>query len=983
MKPLPHDASALRETMDGVVRLLDDDNVTAAVNLMDRLESEAPVTPGAPLFGEWCMVRARLAHAEGRYADAVREARACLDMIQSTGSDAAIADVHRLLGGAYLGMGVTKSARMHARDAIAIYRRIGDQNGVMHAANDLARIHFVSSEYTLAIDFLNDAVEIARQTGNHERETAFIGNLGRIYLLQGQWQLAHEALSQACGRAERAGKDSSTARNLLSLGYLGILRHEFEASALCLDRALQYIERAGLVRERSIHFEYTGWWHFEQRHWIQAKEDFRSALQIGQKLSSENDLVSQSLRGLAECEAALGDWPEAQRLAESGLSVALEIGERVEVGCLYRVIAEAMARRGDVNGAQTALSRAQENLDVAADPYESARFQVVAARVLTLLPQSEPTAIVDSLREALNTFERLGASAQATEVCILLVEALRSAGRLDEAIQYARAVERQKAGESSGSDDVADHCALQSALSKSCVTHALSSANEFRLGGVPWAVAALDGESRDDLQQAVAFFRTRINASRAVLLEVTVDGARTGSVVTVSGANEDFARHLGEFVASPYQRELPTDAPRFYWSHGTTPDLTAHFSEHDEPAPVAVISVPVELGPGASGLLYADVLGQDAAGQPIRFGPRDLDFAVAFAEIVAWRSTRLRSEGLHRDVRRLRDQLANSSDFPSIITQNEALRDTLSRVRMVVDTDVSILLLGETGTGKDLLARAIHFSSDRRDHRFVSVNCAALPESLLESELFGVRRGAFTGADRDKAGLFAEADGGTFFLDEIGEMPVSLQAKLLRLLENKELTRLGDTRPRQVDVRVISATNSDLSGDTARGTFRRDLFYRLAPLTFTLPPLRERREDIPLLLDHILTRVCDEAGRKVRLLPETVRVLCNYDWPGNVRELENEIRKLILLAGAEGTIGPERLAQKLLETCDTLGQPGTAPALPERFSLYVHMAQLERRFIAHALAESDGIKKHAAARLGMPESTLRLKMKQYDLDVGA
>jgi transcriptional regulator with GAF, ATPase, and Fis domain len=393
-----------------------------------------------------------------------------------------------------------------------------------------------------------------------------------------------------------------------------------------------------------------------------------------------------------------------------------------------------------------------------------------------------------------------------------------------------------------------------------------------------------------------------------------------------------------------------------------------------------VISVPVELGPGASGLLYADILDCGTADRSIGFVPRDLDFAVAFAEVVAWRSTRLRSERLHRDVQRLRDQLASSSDFPSIITQNESLRETLSRVRMVVDTDISILLLGETGTGKDLLARAIHFSSSRRDRRFVSVNCAALPESLLESELFGVRRGAFTGADRDKPGLFEEADGGTFFLDEIGEMPSSLQAKLLRLLENKELTRLGDTHPRHVDVRVISATNRDLAGASADGTFRRDLFYRLAPLTFTLSPLRERREDILPLIDHFLARVCDEAGKQVKILPETIRLMCAYNWPGNVRELENEVRKLILLAGPSGEVTPTCLAQKFLEPSESPGHSDTVD-LPDEFSLYDHMAQIERRFITLALINANGIKKHAATRLGMPESTLRLKMKQYDLDI--
>jgi transcriptional regulator with PAS, ATPase and Fis domain len=295
-----------------------------------------------------------------------------------------------------------------------------------------------------------------------------------------------------------------------------------------------------------------------------------------------------------------------------------------------------------------------------------------------------------------------------------------------------------------------------------------------------------------------------------------------------------------------------------------------------------------------------------------------------------------------------------------------------------VDSDVSLLLNGETGTGKDLMARAIHYSSKRRDKRFVSVNCAALPETLLESELFGVKRGAFTGADRDKVGLFEEADGGTFFLDEIGEMPVSIQAKLLRFLETKELTRLGDTKPRHVDVRVISATNRDLSCEMERGTFRRDLFYRLTPVAFTLPPLRDRREDIPLLIDHFLAELKAE-GRQVRFSVEAIRVLSAYDWPGNIRELENEVRKMTLLTEAGAVISAERLSRKFLAKPQTPVEDDKHE-MPDRFSLYDHIANIERRYIAQALNEAGGIKKHAAARLGIPESTLRLKMKQYSLD---
>jgi transcriptional regulator with PAS, ATPase and Fis domain len=300
-------------------------------------------------------------------------------------------------------------------------------------------------------------------------------------------------------------------------------------------------------------------------------------------------------------------------------------------------------------------------------------------------------------------------------------------------------------------------------------------------------------------------------------------------------------------------------------------------------------------------------------------------------------------------------------------------------VRQVANSNMTITILGETGTGKDLLAKAIHYNSGRRDKRLISVNCAALPESLLESELFGYKRGAFTGADRDKPGLFEEADGGTFFLDEIADMPPSIQAKILRVLENKEITRLGDTKPRTVDVRVISATNKDLKIEMEEKRFRSDLYYRLCALQFQIPALNERREDIPLLVNHFL------ADSKCQMSPEAMRYLIGYDWPGNVRELENEVKKLVLLANNEGLITPSLLSARILGDSQIDFNAGPAETdfyAIDGFSLYDYLAEYEKRFIIRALKENGGVKKRAADALHIPESTLRLKLKQYDIDPG-
>ncbi|MBI3872310.1 MAG: sigma 54-interacting transcriptional regulator [candidate division Zixibacteria bacterium] len=979
MKPLPHhDATASRLPLPRVYLLLEEKKWDEATVLLEQLRDSLASEPHAPEHGEWHLLSARLAVETGRYRDAVDLARQALAFFQLTSADDFLGETHSILGLAYLGLGETKNAGIHARDALAIYRRLGDQPGMMRACNDLAHIHFVRGDYAAATEHLTDAVEIARRQNEPDREAMFLGNLGRVFLLQGEWNRADQALSQAHVRAAVAGNQTSVGRNLLSLAFLAVLRHDFRLASTRLDAALTAIEASHLVRERAIYFEYSGWWQFEQRHWIAAKESFRRALEIGRRLSAENDLVSQSLRGLAECDAALGDWNEAARMAREGLTVAIAIAERSEVGCLYRVLARVLAHLGESEESSACLQKADECLAAVGDVYELARLETVRAEILAILEPANTSGPITALERASALLHRLGAKEQLAQVQLQLVEALARTGQMARAVATARSVLDDRQLRSSGQD--AD---VLKTLAGRCVEHSLSGDNEFRLGGMPWTPAGgppdeapTDGH---DLQSAIDSCRTRINASRVLLVEVTADGERTGRVMAQAGADDVFARRLATFAASTYQTELPTDRPRFFWALPPSSTLATHLSGDGTRTPVSVISVPVELGPQSSGILYADLVAESGAPSPPGFSPRDLDFTVAFAEVVAWRSVKLRSEGLMRDVRRLRDQLGRECEFPSIITQNLDFRETLARTRLIVDADVSVLLQGETGTGKDLLARAIHYSGVRRDRRFVSVNCAALPETLLESELFGVRRGAFTGADRDKIGLFEEADGGTFFLDEIGEMPLSIQTKLLRLLESKEVVRLGDTRPRPVDVRVISATNRDLSDQMEHGGFRRDLYYRLTPVVFTLPPLRERREDIPLLVDHFLDLVAEQTGRRATLAPEVTAALCTYQWPGNVRELDNEIRKLVLLSQPDSVVGPDRLSKKIRETsADEASVPSDQP-MPDRFSLYDHVAQIERRYIVRALSETGGVKKHAAQRLGIPESTLRLKMKMYSL----
>jgi two-component system NtrC family response regulator len=325
---------------------------------------------------------------------------------------------------------------------------------------------------------------------------------------------------------------------------------------------------------------------------------------------------------------------------------------------------------------------------------------------------------------------------------------------------------------------------------------------------------------------------------------------------------------------------------------------------------------------------------------------------------------------LLRENRELREALGERQRLEGIVGESGRMQEVLSLVRRVAPSDATVLVRGESGTGKELVARAIHAASGRAGGPFVAVNCAALPETLLESELFGHEKGAFTGAQAARQGRFEAAQGGTIFLDEIGDLPPHVQVKLLRVLQERRIERLGANRSVAVDVRLVAATHRDLEAMVREGTFRDDLYYRINVVTITLPPLRDRREDIPLLLERFLERFARANARTIRGLTREARdTLLRYDYPGNVRELENIVERAVVLA-RDDVIGLADLPLGVKETEKDLAGARTLPAAVEG---------LERQMIREALVEAGGVQTRAAELLGISERVLRYKLRKYGL----
>ncbi|MGH8621958.1 MAG: sigma-54-dependent transcriptional regulator [Burkholderiales bacterium] len=374
-------------------------------------------------------------------------------------------------------------------------------------------------------------------------------------------------------------------------------------------------------------------------------------------------------------------------------------------------------------------------------------------------------------------------------------------------------------------------------------------------------------------------------------------------------------------------------------------------------------------GGGALVIVMSAYGGEDAAIAAMKEGAYDyLPKPFRPDEVVLTLRKAEERERLREEVAGLRAQLAAGPAERGLVAESSAMRQALALVARVAEHSTTVLITGESGTGKEVIARAIHRASPRASKAFVGINCAAIPEALLESELFGHVRGSFTGASADKTGLFEAANGGTLLLDEIGELPVGLQAKLLRVLQEGEIRRVGDQKTRKVDVRVLAATARDLEAESRSGRFREDLFYRINVVVVELPPLRERREDIAPLARHFTAQLAKRFARPLSLSAGAIAWLEAQQWPGNVRELENAIERAAVLSGKEA-----------LEPGDFADAPRTTPDAPVG-KLADLVAATERQGITEALKRANGNRREAAQALGVSLRTLFYKIERYGIE---
>ncbi len=915
--------------------------------------------------GEVYYLESLILHGQTRYQEALEKAQKAYRVLKLTSRHRNIAQVQHLLGNIFIALGDLKKAQVEIRDALASYRRVGDERGLANAQNKLAQIFFIRSDYDRAIESLKEATEHVRKTKNHGPMLGRVfGNLGRIHLLSGEWTKAQKYFRDAIKQNEIAENQTSICRNLLSLGYIAQLQRKFKQAHDSYQKAYGIIQKKGLKREKAIYHEYSGELALEQGDFDEASRHLSEAIQAGEEIAPKSSLVCQSYRILAQLHVNTGKLDLAESSCQRSLEVSKSLGERLEEGIVYRILGEIYALRNNKKLSSDYFNSSISCLQKIGSRFELARVYLGAGSAEVLEPQDA----LDLLKKAKRVFKDLKLDYYLGLGEFALAKAEFQHGDYDRSVEFLNRCENLfkglRAEDPLAEQILSEISSFRLILEKALSEKSLSFENQYNVFKRFLSEIEYQGIQDEGINQSLGTLAKRIQADRGLIL--LEDGEEKN--LSLASAFNPYEREKTDQIIASLREHLSDNV--FTEPIISTTGKSGLFSENGMKIG-SLLVIPLRAGEDVKGILY---LSRDKNGVPTRsFGQNELNLAVAFADIITLELTESENKKLEQENLSLKAQLKEKSAFSNIVTQNPEMQEILWRLSQVKDTNLSILLEGETGTGKDQIAKAIHYNSDRKNKKFVAVNCAALPEALLENELFGHRKGAYTGASQDKNGLLEEADGGTVYLDEATGISLTTQIKLLRALEDKEITRLGETKPRKIDIRVISSTSQSVKEQIEKGQFRKDLFFRLNTMHVKLPPLRQRREDIPLLVKHFINKFLpeDESGPS-ELSAATMELLTSYDWPGNIRELENEVKRLVVIKGGESIVASDILSEKFGAKEDVNLQS---------LSLYERVALLERQQILRALVENNWVKKAAASSLRIPESSLRFKIKQHKIKI--
>jgi len=888
-------------------------------------------------------------------------------------------DEHRVVARAAVTLGVcctrlgrNAEAIEWLQNAAATFRRIDDVDGLVIALNNLGLIYKNMREWREATRLLEQALKLDERAGLYSRMRSHHQNLGLIRYRLGQWDLAAEDFRQSLKIARDTGHLPGEAGALLAIGMLARRRRQFDRAEEHYRRALEIASAAGAQREQVLAREFLAELFLDRGDAPGAQALLVPALEDARRIAPQGDLVAELETRLGLAFLIAGDPGLAQPHLVRGLALAEQLGDRIEQALAQRGLARLDAQRGNAAGLELKVREVAQSFESLGETCELAITLAAWGEYLLLLPASarlrvplEPVA--DATKRAATLFRQLGVVPLAAESLLTLARLEAERERYDQAISLLEQAESWLL--QSGDLEAEGRAgALRRELERQYVAVSLSTCNEFRALEEANRLFRQTSDMDGLLAQTVKLAVENAGGDRGF---VAFSGGGRLDVVAQHGIGRDRARRILRVIEDMVGSRIAESGPVFSSRVAADPRFNGAIVDALDGVG-SLVCVPLNFPSQSLGLVYVDRLNDNLLGA---FKQRDLNLLAVLANTAAVAVVEAQRSRLIVENRELRDKLKPTPGTERVVNQSRELQSILTLLAKVGDSSATILFMGETGTGKGLLAQVVHEISNRRDRSFVQVNCAALPEQLLESELFGYVHGAFTGAVRDKAGLFEEAEGGTIFLDEIEKVPESVQAKLLHVLDRSEIRPVGATRSKKVNARVICATGCDLRERIKEGRFLEDLYYRLNDITVRVPTLRERREDIPALAQHFLEFYGRQMERTLRgFAPEVMRVFLDCEWRGNVRELEKTVKRMVVLAEDGDMLGPDLLPPEMRDA---------ATAMPEKTngsSLRSNITVLERRMIEETLDRNRWNKARTARELGLSYPTLLSKIRLLKIE---
>ena len=880
------------------------------------------------------------------------------------GTDARAGNVYTALARVYRSINEYSIGRDLNNKALEHFRRTGDWRGLADCYFGLGMADAHEGRWEATLEHFEQAIQLIG-----DRPAPFL--LGKIYsnAAGAYWwlQRPHEgirALEKAVAYNERTEHKGNAVNAYNNLGINLMMTGDWDRAQAALKRALELVmELDDHHGSASIVFDSLGELRMLRGDLAEAREYLERAVENGVRSGKKWNL-SQAMRTLARCYILLGLADEALGVCGEVLELAESIGDHRGICDACMLLAETHLLRGETEESAQFLARVSEETEATtSDLAISGELQRVQG--LLALAREDAQLAVHHFGRCLSISEMLGDRYRTARAHHLLGRA------------YAAAAQPERAREHLG---LAVHtfaelgAKLDLARAEESVEELESHAPEEQFVEPPAPAQLLTLRLAEAvasrellLRELAAVVHQETRAARILVAEADEEGHTKVVVAHGYDAAESAA------VAAALDR-ASDDEGRERYAAGADARLVTLKPASAPPAVLLIAPRALSVLPGGAPfepLLKVVELGMD---------------------VCALRARARTGGGAQAP-----DSLAGASLMPGFIHSSPAMTRLVEEVHKIRSSDVTVLITGESGTGQELVARAIHALSSRRNKVFIPFNCTAVPKELSEGYLFGYRRGAFTGAVSDSAGVIRTAAGGTLFLDEVGDLPLDVQPKLLRFLQEGEIQPLGEQRPQKVDVRIIAATNTDLEGMVADGRFREDLYYRLNVIRLRVPPLRERRSEIPTIVSYYVNHYAAKFGRRdIQITPQTLDLLMVCDWPGNVRQLTNEIQRIVARAEDGTVITPDHLSPELRRTSQPAAAAGSlmmpAPglaaaaatqAISQGLTLADAMAELERRMIAEALRKHNGNISRAARELGLTRRGLYLKLGRHDLSASA